>query len=170
MDDLDYPLLTWHRQLRTCGICYPNSCRILATVPIREFRREATGRSGSVDSEESEERKGERMATHGKQDAESAAGSARGGSGEATAFERLYPRLAWELVSTVYGDGKTPREPSGFSLFQQDGMVKGVLRDRNFCKVAFRSALTVHDLLVAFEDALVKGSIEWREDKFGRKG
>lgn len=109
------------------------------------------------------------MAGNGKPSTESAAGSTDRGPAQGTTFEALYPRLAWELCSCVYGDGKTPREPSGFSIFQQDGLVKGVLRDRNMGKVAFRSALTAHELLQAFEDALNKASIEWREDKFSRK-
>lgn len=110
------------------------------------------------------------MAIHGKPNAEDPAATSGRSPAEGTAFEKLYPRLAWELTARYYGDGKTPREPSGFSIFQQDGLVKACLRDRNMGKVSFRSALTVHEVLMSFEEALQKGSVDWREDKYGRKG
>lgn len=105
----------------------------------------------------------------GKSPEKSTESAPRAGGSVSTAFEGLYPRLAWELLSRTFGDGKTAREPSGLSIFHQDGAVKACLRDRNYAKVCFRTGATVHEVLQALEEALAALTVDWREDKFARR-
>lgn len=109
------------------------------------------------------------MAKRGKKEQAEQGGEGQPTLATTSTFEQLYPRLAWELLSRTWGDGRTGREPGGLSIFQQDGTVKGALRERNMGQVAFRSSATVDGLLRGFNDALESGSLDWREDKFARK-
>lgn len=81
-----------------------------------------------------------------------------------TYFETTFPNLYARMTDTTWEDGSFRRTDT-LTIFLQDGMLKGVLKDRNQDKSAFLSSNTLKDLLEALEAALLDDSLHWKQNK-----
>lgn len=78
--------------------------------------------------------------------------------------EQRWPQL-WEyLTTTVYGDG-SPREPSSLLVFLQDGMVKGMLRDKDGDRCLWIAHKGLLGLLDTLDTQLGEPEPDWRPDR-----
>ena len=94
------------------------------------------------------------------------AGSNRGVDLTDCLFASRYPALGEYLTLTTCDDGSV-RQTSTVLLFQEDGLIKLCINDRDLSRSAFVSG---HDLESAFqklEEGLVTGDLDWRLKKGG---
>jgi len=75
-----------------------------------------------------------------------------------------YPVLYSHLTQVMWEDG-APRETSNVLIFQQDGMLKGMLRDREHGLCYWTAAGSITGLLEALEAGLCDPQAEWRVDR-----
>lgn len=81
-----------------------------------------------------------------------------------SAFASTFPWLWAFLTSVVYADGSS-RETGTLTLFGQESVLKGCLRDREGRRVVFSSERTVEAVLAALEGILEAGVGDWRADR-----
>jgi hypothetical protein len=77
-----------------------------------------------------------------------------------------FKEVCWWLESRMETDAKTPRVTGTMSIFAQDGGVKVCVRDRAAGRVAFVWGKGAIEALLAAEEALTKGTLDWRVDRF----
>lgn len=75
-----------------------------------------------------------------------------------------YPRLAERLTCPVFDDG-TVRVTDTLTLFAQDGVWKGCLRDRDARLCLWVAATTPEGVLEVLEEALGDATAVWRADR-----
>jgi hypothetical protein len=75
-----------------------------------------------------------------------------------------YPAVWCELTCDHWEDGSA-RETSSLTLFLQEGLLKGCLRDRGNDRVTFVSGDSLERVLQALEDGLSTDSLDWRRDR-----
>lgn len=75
-----------------------------------------------------------------------------------------YPTIAAHLGDTTWDDG-TPRMTSTLLIYVDGGVLTGILNDRANNRSAFVNGESVFSMLVALEDALAAGTIEWRSKR-----
>ncbi len=76
------------------------------------------------------------------------------------------PAVAEQLTATAYdGDPPGTRQTATLMIFAQDGAWKACLRDRQEQRCAWVAAALFDDLLPVLNDALVSGSVVWRDDR-----
>lgn len=94
-----------------------------------------------------------------------AAGAApRGAALPADGFRLLYPGL-WEFLRvTAWPDG-SPRETGSLLLFDDQGVPKARLVDRDLDEVLFVAGDSVEGLLATLERVLTEGGGDWRRQK-----
>lgn len=80
--------------------------------------------------------------------------------------QSLYPTLWMYLTDTKWDDG-SPREPASLLVFMQDGVLKGMLKDKNALACLWVASSTLGGLLAALEASLNDPSAEWRADRQG---
>lgn len=82
---------------------------------------------------------------------------------------KLLVALVEFLAVTRWPDGSL-REPGSLTLFVDEGTPKACLNDKGQGLVAFVSGSSLTDLLLAIEDKLRDGSLDWRRsrDRAGR--
>lgn len=83
---------------------------------------------------------------------------------QGTPLALAFPAVLTELSCVEFEDGQ-PREPSSLLIFAQDGLLKGMLRDKSNDRVAFVSGCSLEGVLEALERGLVKSDLDWRRDK-----
>jgi len=74
------------------------------------------------------------------------------------------PTLYEYLTQTAWDDG-TARETAGLLVFFQDGMLKGMLRDKDSGLCLWVAARSLSALLATLEAALLDPAAEWRVDR-----
>lgn len=80
------------------------------------------------------------------------------------AFAEMYPILWSYLTQTKWEDGSA-RTPSSVLFFAQDGILKGMLRDRDAGLCLWVASATWSGLLDALEGALSDPRADWRVDR-----
>jgi hypothetical protein len=75
-----------------------------------------------------------------------------------------YPVLWSFLVQTAWEDG-TQRQPGSMLVFSQDGMLKGMLRDRDDGTCLWVAARGLQHLLDVMEGSLSDPGADWRMDR-----
>lgn len=83
---------------------------------------------------------------------------------QGTPLALAYPAVLMELSCLEFEDGE-PREPSSLLIFAQDGLLKGMLRDKSNDRVAFVSGVSLEGVLEALEKGLTRSELDWRRDK-----
>jgi len=76
-------------------------------------------------------------------------------------FAADYPNLTEYLFTDRWQDGSV-RVTSTLSVFSDNGCIKFVLNDRDNNRSAFFSEETWMDTLVAIEQALASGRVDWK--------
>jgi len=79
-------------------------------------------------------------------------------------FAARFPHVFGFLVCRSYDDG-TPRETGSLTLFLHDGLLKGMLKDREAGKVGFKACDSLEGVLKALDDGLADDGIDWRPDR-----
>lgn len=90
-----------------------------------------------------------------------------GGSAPLTddkAFRIKYPQL-WAYLSQKVWDDGTARQPSSLLVFEQDGIFKCMVRDKDAGLCCWVASPTLSELFSAIEAALVDPGTEWRVDR-----
>lgn len=77
-----------------------------------------------------------------------------------------YPVL-WSFLTDRTWDDGSPREPGSMLLFEQDGMMKSMLRDRNDSTCLWVAARGLTLLLGTLEASLCDPGADWRLDRKG---
>ena len=89
---------------------------------------------------------------------------AKKSNGGKSAFAKDHPAL-WEYLSlSVHRDG-TERHTSSLTIFCDEGVLKCCMSDKDSHEVAFWSADSWEELLVALEEDLSAGQGDWRASK-----
>lgn len=83
-------------------------------------------------------------------------------------FRKKYPTLWMFLSAGAWPDGEM-RKRSSLSIFSDDGMVKGVLNEKEANVSLWASAPTFTGLLEALEARLTEDRPEWRANKEAKK-
>lgn len=78
------------------------------------------------------------------------------------AFAKAWPTLHAFCADTIDQDGKT-RITSTITLFFEDGVVKGMLKERNANLLLWVTAPTLLDVFGCLEIALTKDTVDWRQ-------
>lgn len=86
------------------------------------------------------------------------------GSVERDEIATLCPTL-WEYMTATTWDDGSARLPSSLLLFAQDGMLKGMLRDRDAGLCLWVAGSSISGLLGVLEAALLDPQTEWRVDR-----
>jgi hypothetical protein len=76
----------------------------------------------------------------------------------------LLPTTWAYLTQDRWEDG-SPRETSGLLVFQQDGLLKAMLRDKNSGLCLWVTGQSLQGLLATLEAALGDPAAEWRQDR-----
>jgi len=91
-------------------------------------------------------------------------GGAGGSLIEPDELSARYPVLWSHLTQVAWEDGQV-RETSNLLVFQQDGMLKAMLRDREHGLCFWTAAGSLAGLLDALEAGLCDPQAEWRVDR-----
>jgi len=91
-------------------------------------------------------------------------GGAAGSLVEPDTFSSEYPVL-WSHLTQVEWSKDEPRETSSLLVFHQDGMLKGMIRDREAGLCLWMAAGSMTGLLGALEAGLCDPQAEWRVDR-----
>lgn len=91
-------------------------------------------------------------------------GGASGSLIEPDALSSAYPVLWSHLTQIAWEDGQV-RETSSLLVFLQDGMLKGMIRDREAGLCLWQAAGSLVGLLEALEAGLCDPQAEWRVDR-----
>jgi hypothetical protein len=83
-------------------------------------------------------------------------------------LEMNFPAI-WEFLS-LSSDGGKRRETSTLLVFVQDGQVLVCLNDRQEGRSTFQGAPTLREAMVALEERLSLGGVEWRYRRDGVSG
>lgn len=75
-----------------------------------------------------------------------------------------YP-LLWDHLSQRKWEDGTPRQTSSVMLFEQDGVLKGMLRDKDAGLCLWVASKSLYGVLGALEAALSDPEAEWRVDR-----
>jgi len=89
---------------------------------------------------------------------------ANGGKVEPCDLALQVPTLYEYLTQCSWPDG-TERQTSGLLVFHQDGMLKGMLRDKDSGLCLWIAGKSLTAMLVALEAALLDPEAEWRLDR-----
>lgn len=84
------------------------------------------------------------------------------------AFAENYPAL-FEYMTVVEWSKGQSRETLSLRLFAEDGRWKVCLTDRETGRVAFVTGDSVEGLLLAADEQLRAGNVDWRPDKYAKK-
>lgn len=76
----------------------------------------------------------------------------------------LHPVL-WEHLTAAKWEDGSPREPSSLMIFAQDGLLKGMLRDKAEGLCLWATARNVGELLSMMETMAGDPATEWRVDR-----
>jgi len=79
-------------------------------------------------------------------------------------FEKAHPAL-WEYLSLCEWEPGQPRETSALLLFCDEGLLKGMLNDRDGVRVCFVAGGSVSAVLKSLEKGLVANTLDWRPDR-----
>ena len=90
--------------------------------------------------------------------------AAAGGTLVDPKFQQSCPVLWQYLTQQTWEDG-SPREPSGLTVFVQDGLFKGLLRENTQQLCLWVAATSFFGLLESFERELGKDQPDWRVDR-----
>lgn len=75
-----------------------------------------------------------------------------------------YP-LLWDHITAVEWEGGEKRDPSSLLIFRDEGVLKGMLRDKDAGLCLWMAAPSFMGLLEAIEGALDDPETEWRVDR-----
>lgn len=78
--------------------------------------------------------------------------------------QKSWPTL-WAYMTQLRWEDDTPREPSGLTLFVQDGMFKVLLKDNATSCVLWSAGTSFFGALDAIEAALAVPQPDWRMDR-----
>lgn len=79
-------------------------------------------------------------------------------------FKQAYPQLWEHFTQTAWEDG-SPREPSGLTIFVQDGAFKGLLKDNANELCLWVTAAGFFELLATLERQIGADAADWRVDR-----
>ena len=79
-------------------------------------------------------------------------------------FGTKYPGL-WDHLTQLKWEDGSPRVPSSLLVFQQDGSLKAMLRDKSAGLCFWAAARTWEGLLQAVEAGIQDPAAEWRQDR-----
>jgi hypothetical protein len=80
------------------------------------------------------------------------------------AFAGEYPLLWSYLTQNKWEDG-TPRQTASILIFSDDGILKGMLRDREAGLCLWVAGATMDGLFVALEGSVGDPRADWRQDR-----
>ncbi len=75
-----------------------------------------------------------------------------------------FPGL-WSHMTQVRWEDGSARQPSSLLIFEQDGMLKAMLRDKSAGLCLWVAARSVPDIFCALEGGIMDADTEWRQDR-----